>query len=77
MTDAIDRLLDSLEAMIDAQDDMWDEEKYANYRQLHQIKEERYLPAKQAAREALVQAIKNVVQEEIRRSPKQKSWGLW
>lgn len=39
-------LLNSLENMIDAQDDMWSEEQNCNYKYMWKIKEERLIPAK-------------------------------
>jgi len=50
--------------MIDARDDMWEEEKYSNHRQMWKIKEERYLPAKAKLREALHDFIAEVIEEE-------------
>ena len=43
----VEDLIDSLEKMIDAQDDMWQEEKYANYREQLKIHDERLVPAKE------------------------------
>lgn len=63
MSDAIDDLLDSIERMIDAQDDMYEEEKYSNYRQVMEIRKSRYIPAKDAARAALENAIKSIIAE--------------
>jgi hypothetical protein len=45
-SEILEDLLKSLEDMIDAQDDMWQEEKYHNHKQLIQIQEERLVPAK-------------------------------
>jgi len=45
-SEILEDLLKSLEDMIDAQDDMWQEEKYHNHKQLIQIREERLVPAK-------------------------------
>jgi hypothetical protein len=61
---SIDKFIDSLEEMIDARDDMWDEEKYSNYREMWKIKNERYLPAKKALKEALYDFIAEVIEEE-------------
>jgi len=77
MADAIDDLLDSIERMIDAQDDMWEEEKYANYRELLSIKENRYLPAKQSARDNLRRVITDIVRQEIAKAPRSKNWGVF
>jgi acyl carrier protein phosphodiesterase len=46
-TEIMEELIDSLEKMIDAQDDMWEESKYANYREMNKIRDERLDPAKQ------------------------------
>ena len=42
----VEDLIDALEKMIDAQDDMWQEEKHCNYREQNKIREERLIPAK-------------------------------
>jgi hypothetical protein len=55
--DNIDKFINALEEMIDARDDMWEEEKHHNLRHMLAIKEERYLPA----REQLKQAIHNFI----------------
>ena len=60
----IDKFIDSLEEMIDARDDMWDEEKYSNYREMWKIKNERYLQAKEALKEALYDFVVEVMEEE-------------
>ena len=60
---SIDKFIDSLEEMIDARDDMWDEEKYSNYREMWKIKNERYLPAKEALKEALYDFVIEVIEE--------------
>ena len=46
----IDALIDALEEMMDARDDMWAEEKYHNYRHLEDIRQKRYYPAKENVR---------------------------
>jgi hypothetical protein len=61
---SIDKFIDSLEEMIDARDDMWDEEKYSNYREMWKIKNERYIPAKEALKEALYDFVLEVIEEE-------------
>lgn len=48
-----EEFIKALETMIDAQDDMWQEEQNCNYRYMWKIKEERLLPAKQAVKEYL------------------------
>ena len=62
-TEYIDKFLDAIERMIDAQDDMWEEEKYSNYREMHKIKEEKYIPAKHDAREAFRLAVLEIGQD--------------
>jgi hypothetical protein len=76
MKDAIDQLLDNLETMFDAADDMWEEEKYANYREQLKIKEERYLPAKQAARDAFKLAVSDLIRLEVRQQMAAKNWDM-
>jgi hypothetical protein len=50
--------------MIDARDDMWQEEKYHNHKQMIEIEEKRYHPAKKAMRKALHAFIIEVIEEE-------------
>jgi hypothetical protein len=50
--------------MIDARDDMWQEEKFCNYKEMVKIEEKRYRPAKKAMREALHAFIIEVIEEE-------------
>jgi len=76
MRDSIDTLFDNLENMFDAADDMWEEEKYANYRERLKIKEERYEPAKQAARDAFKVAVSDLIQQEVRKQISAKNWGM-
>jgi hypothetical protein len=47
MKDDIDYLIEALEEMIDARDEMWEEEKHCNYRAEMRIREERYDPARE------------------------------
>jgi hypothetical protein len=49
----VEDLIDALEKMIDAQDDMWQEEKHCNYREQNKIREERLVPAKAEFKEML------------------------
>lgn len=51
--DIFDKFIVSLEEMIDAQDDMWEEEKYENVHARRKIFEERFIPAKGKVKEAL------------------------
>jgi hypothetical protein len=60
----IDKFIDSLEEMIDARDDMWQEEQNCNYREMWKIKEQRYLPAKKALKKTLYAFIAEVIEEE-------------
>ena len=53
----INAFIDSLEEMIDARDDMWEEEQHHNYRQQEKICEERYIPAKDQVRSLLSKLI--------------------
>lgn len=62
--ESIDKFITSLEEMIDARDDMWQEEKYHNHNQMWKITEERYLPARKQLREALYDFIAEVIEEE-------------
>jgi len=50
--------------MIDARDDMWQEEKYCNYKQMLKIGEERYLPARVQLKESLHDFITEIIEEE-------------
>lgn len=60
-TTNIEDFINALEEMIDARDDMWEEEKYSNYRQMNLIKEERYEPAKNNVRKSLKKFIKEII----------------
>jgi hypothetical protein len=60
----VDKFISALEEMIDARDDMWQEEQNCNYRYMWKIKEERYIPAKTALREALYDFVVEVMDEE-------------
>jgi len=50
--------------MIDARDDMWQEEKFCNYKQAEKIRVARYEPARARLKEALTDHIVEVVEEE-------------
>ena len=56
----IDQFIEALEKMIDARDDMWQEEKYHNLKEFIKIEEERYAPAKEKVRAYLYQVIENI-----------------
>ena len=58
--DDIDYFIEALEEMIDARDDMWEEEKHHNYRGEMKIREERYEPARDKLRFFLSEMIKNL-----------------
>lgn len=62
--DNIDKFIESLEEMIDARDDMWQEEKYHNHKQMWEIKEQRYDPARKQLRKSLYNFITEVIEEE-------------
>lgn len=49
----IDDFINALEEMIDARDDMWEEEQHHNYKKQHKIEEERYIPARDSVRKFL------------------------
>ena len=56
----LEKMLVAMEKMIDAQDDMWEEEKYSNYRERNKIKEEIFIPAKEDFKNLLIDVIKSV-----------------
>jgi dsDNA-specific endonuclease/ATPase MutS2 len=58
--DDIDYFIEALEEMIDARDDMWEEEKHHNYRGEMKIREERYEPARDKLRFFLSEMIRNL-----------------
>lgn len=60
----IDKFIESLEEMIDARDDMWEEEKHCNYHQVESIRESRYSPARKQLKAALYDFIVEVIEEE-------------
>jgi hypothetical protein len=62
--EAIDKFIEALEEMIDARDDMWEEEKYSNWRQMWTIKNEKYFPAKDRLKDALYDFVVEVIEEE-------------
>jgi len=61
--DNLDKLIKSLEQMIDARDDMYEEDKYSNYREVLKIREERYNPSKKEVRDLLEAVIKDTVRD--------------
>jgi len=56
----LEKMLAAMEKMIDAQDDMWEEEKYSNYRYRDKIKQEVFLPAKEEFKELFIEVVKNI-----------------
>lgn len=60
----IDKFIEALEEMIDARDDMWQEEKFCNYKQAEKIRVARYEPARARLKEALTDHIVEVMEDE-------------
>jgi hypothetical protein len=56
--DPFEKFLEALEDFVDARDDMWQEERYSNVKEMNKIKAERVDPAKQRMRDAFNQAVK-------------------
>ena len=56
----LEKMLLAMERMIDAQDDMWEEEKYSNYRERIKIKQEQFLPAKEEFKDLFIETIKSI-----------------
>ena len=56
----LEKMLLAMARMIDAQDDMWEEEKYSNYRERNKIKEEVFLPAKTEFKQLFIEVIQSV-----------------
>ena len=56
----LERMLLAMERMIDAQDDMWEEEKYSNYRYRDKIKQEIFLPAKEEFKELFIETVNSI-----------------
>ena len=56
----VDDFVRALEEMMDARDDMWQEEKYHNHRQMWEIESQRYRPA----RETVVGFLKVLIDKE-------------
>jgi len=66
--DPIEEFLDAIEKMIDAQDDMWHEEYYSNYRHRRQIYNEEYLPAREKARSSFREALQEALKKASEKS---------
>ena len=56
----LEKMLLAMERMIDAQDDMWEEEKYSNYRERNKIKEEVFLPAKEEFKQLFIETVNSI-----------------
>ena len=56
----LEKMVIAMERMIDAQDDMWEEEKYSNYRERLRIKEEVFLPAKEEFKNLFIEVVKKI-----------------
>ena len=56
----LEQMLLAMERMIDAQDDMWEEEKYSNYRYRDKIKQEVFLPAKEEFKQLFIEVVESV-----------------
>lgn len=56
----LEKMLVAMERMIDAQDDMWEEEKYSNYRERAKIKEQVFLPAKEEFKNLFTQVVRSI-----------------
>jgi hypothetical protein len=65
----IDKFIEALEEMIDARDDMWEEEQHHNYKKQMKIEEERYLPAKELVRSCLKRVIEETLSKDIDETP--------
>jgi hypothetical protein len=53
----LEKMLLAMERMIDAQDDMWEEEKYSNYRERNKITQEVFLPAKEEFKQLFIETV--------------------
>ena len=62
----IDIMLQHMEEIIDVRDDMHEEEQNCNYRYLETLRNEKYLPAREAMKEAFKEAVEEVVEDSIR-----------
>lgn len=60
-TEHIDDFLEALDEMMDARDDMWEEEKYCNYGEVLSIKEKKYKPAREKARQYLHSLVADLI----------------
>ena len=61
--DPFEKFLEALEDFVDARDDMWQEERYSNVKEMNKIKAERVDPAKQRMRDAFNKAVKAAIND--------------
>ena len=61
--DPFEKFLEALEDFVDARDDMWQEEKYSNVKEMNRIHIERVEPAKERMRAAFNKAVKAAINE--------------
>ena len=57
----IDSLIQSLEDMIDASKDMWEEKKYCNHKEMQKIKDDRYEPAKNQIKRLFTVSVEEII----------------
>ena len=68
-----ERLVLALEKMTDAQDDMWQEEQYCNWRFRDKIREEQFIPARKEFKEAFDQYLDNRIERWLLKNPRKAS----
>ena len=66
-------LVAALEKMTDAQDDMWQEEQYCNWKFRDKIREERFVPAKKDFKDALDSYIDQRIERWLAKNPRKAS----
>lgn len=59
LKEKVELFIESLEEMIDSRDDMWEEEKNCNPREMWKIRDERYEPARERVRNFLMEMVKD------------------
>ena len=57
----IDSLIQSLEDMIDASKDMWEEKKHCNHKEMQKIKDDRYEPAKNQIKRLFTVSVEEII----------------
>lgn len=57
MKEKVELFIESLEEMMDSRDDMWEEEKNCNHKEMWKIRDERYEPARKKVREFLLELV--------------------